>query len=419
MKSILDSLGRLNSAANHDFCPWANRYVYWLKEPVGWFVIAAGASVLVGIFLSPIGWTVAAGLAAILLLGLGFPWLAVRMTRCKLAPVQSEIHERDSAQLELTVQNRLPLPIFGLTVEGYLSQPLGNLADEGPLPDVGLSQVAAFSLTRYRLAIQPEYRGHYPAQPPKIACSFPFGIWTARRELTEVSPVTVWPMLLSATGELEIVGKRMAESGQGDRPSSHGDFMGVRDFRHGDSLRSIHWGQSAKLDQLIVCERGGPQKQTIRLELSTANCRGNAEEQRENLAWRVRIMASLVDLAVSRHLPFQLSIDGSISPQVVGFLGRRAAWDALTRIPLDGIDSSSPMNPLNSVAGGSTSIQVTASDAAGGALDSSTVRVQVLQPSGAMRRADQNSFCDIDLDKDIARQLTQLFMEVSREAYTT
>ena len=29
-----------------DFCPWANRFVFWLKEPVGWFVLATAISVM-------------------------------------------------------------------------------------------------------------------------------------------------------------------------------------------------------------------------------------------------------------------------------------------------------------------------------------------------------------------------------------
>ncbi|MCA9157481.1 MAG: hypothetical protein KDA72_04095, partial [Planctomycetales bacterium] len=70
-----------------DLCPWANRYVYWLKEPVGWFVLALAASLLVGAFLSPLGWSVAAGLATVIALGLGFPWLATRCVRCQLRPV--------------------------------------------------------------------------------------------------------------------------------------------------------------------------------------------------------------------------------------------------------------------------------------------------------------------------------------------
>ncbi len=66
-------LHSLSNLANRDFCPWANKYVYWLKEPVGWFVVATLVSVLVGAFLSPLGWTVAVGLITILVLGLGFP----------------------------------------------------------------------------------------------------------------------------------------------------------------------------------------------------------------------------------------------------------------------------------------------------------------------------------------------------------
>ncbi|MEZ6097099.1 MAG: hypothetical protein R3C03_23230 [Pirellulaceae bacterium] len=35
-----------------DFCPSWNRYVYWLKQPIGWFVIAAIVGLLIALFLS-------------------------------------------------------------------------------------------------------------------------------------------------------------------------------------------------------------------------------------------------------------------------------------------------------------------------------------------------------------------------------
>ncbi len=39
---------QLNQAMNYDFCPWANAYVYWLKKPIGWFVLGLLAPFFLG-----------------------------------------------------------------------------------------------------------------------------------------------------------------------------------------------------------------------------------------------------------------------------------------------------------------------------------------------------------------------------------
>ncbi len=417
-------VGRLDTLATHDFCPWVNRYVYWLKEPVGWFVVALAISVLVGAFLSPLGWTVAAGLCAILILGLGFPWLAVRMIHCELRPVNSELYERDASQLELTVRNRLPLPIMGLMVEGYLSQSglSSHDAFEPAVPDVALTRVPALSTAVYRLSIQPEYRGCYPVQRPSVACAFPLGIWTARRPIGKVVPVTVWPLLIPITSELEFPGSRLAEVGTGQRASSQGEFLGVREFRRGDSLKSIHWVQSARNDRLIVCERGGPQQQAVELHLWTASSRGSLADRRENLAWRVRIVASLVDLLVSRHLPFHLLIDGKRTRLPNGEAARRFAWDRLAAIPLDqplatGGNPSAKCE-VNSKAAFSTSrILIGAELDNGQPLPAQLVRCEVKFATSGLRSHALESTGLLDLDKDIPEQLDHLLMEASHASH--
>jgi uncharacterized protein (DUF58 family) len=428
LKQLIRRLARIAALANHDFCPWANRYVYWLKDPVGWFVIATFASLMVGAFLSPLGWTVAAGLAGILILGLGFPWVAVRTVHCQLSPVDPEIHERDSSFLQLSVRNRLPIPIMGLMIEEYFTTKSiedDPLRDER-LPDVGLSTIPALSTATYRLAICPEYRGLYPTGTPKIACSFPFGIWTARIPLVDCKPVVVWPLLVPLSGEIEISGTQAAEVGSGQRPSSQGDFIGVRDFRRGDSLRSIHWVQTARLDSLIVCERGGPQKQAIEVHLDTAACSGSPDERRENLAWRVRFAASLVDLVVSRHFPFRLYLDGRLETVSQAALGRQRAWEILTRIPLDGFADRSSEQALL-VTGSrdsadlgpchSSRIIIDAKSSQGHACPADLIRVSLQQPGDSVRRSQQQQTRLVDLDQDIELQLNQLLMEASRESY--
>jgi uncharacterized protein (DUF58 family) len=439
LQQLRHHFAKAAAMANHDFCPWANRYVYWLKDPVGWFVIATVASLLVGAFLSPLGWAAAAGLAGILLLGLGFPWIAVRTVHCELSPLDPEIHERDSTFLELSVRNRLPIPIMGLMIEEYftpkfiLDDPLRNESD----PDVGLSLVPGFSTATYRLPICPEYRGRYPKGSPKIACSFPFGIWTARRGLDHFRSVIVWPLLVPLTSEIEISGNLAAEVGNGLRPSSQGDFIGVRDFRRGDSLRSIHWVQTARTDSLIVCERGGPQKQAIELHLRTDPSSGSRQEIRENLAWRIRFMASLIDLVVSRHYPFRLYLNGRLEIVSQAAIGKRRAWELLTDIPLDGLVDPLPTtgSQLTNAIDGQVESQQVSSFNLGPCLStrlivdaklpgeqpasSHQIRVAVEQPGDNIRRSVIQQSSLVDLDQDIEQQLNQLLMEACRESYAT
>jgi uncharacterized protein (DUF58 family) len=336
VRELSESQSRLSQILTTDFCPGANRFVYWLKEPIGWFVLATLASVLVGTFVSPLGWTLAAGLTAVLIFGIGFPWLAIRGTRCSLHPASGELYERQASYLELSVQNLLPLPIMGLMVEGYLTSSVRAGETDTDLPESALERIPALSTAIYRLPICAEYRGCYPKVTPRITCAFPFGLWTAKREIENISPVTVFPLLIPISDELEFAGEHLAELGMGDRSATQGDFLGVREFRRGDSLKSIHWVQSARQDQLVVCERGGPQNQALELHLSTAPTSGTEAERQENLAWRVRVAASLVDLLSARHLPFRLIIDGKLNAISDSAASRKLSLQLLAKIPLSG-----------------------------------------------------------------------------------
>lgn len=400
----------------HDFCPWANKYVYWLKQPIGWFVVAMMVSVLVGAFANPIGWTLAIGLATILLLGLAFPWLAVRLTQCELNPLIPAVHEQQATDLLLTVRNPLPIPIWGLTIDGYLTQSFtqSESAESERPADIGLASVPPLSNAAYRLHIRPQYRGRYPLSRPVVSCSFPLGIWTAKRPIAACQRITVWPLLLPLTGMVEVMGRRRAEVGLGSRVGSIGDFLGVRDFRRGDSLRSIHWAQTARTGDIVVCERGGPQLQTVHIELSTTPGLGSAAAQRENLAWRVRIAASLVDLLSSRQIPYRLMVDGVswLLPQ--GVDGLRAAFDHLADLPLDGQVAANVSSGTRSAE--ATCISISATHVDGSSLSDRFVRLTMIRPSQSLRSASSDVSELIDLDWDIATSVDQFLTEACHVA---
>lgn len=78
-------LAPLVAIGSHDFCPWANRYVYWLKQPIGWFVVGAVAAALTAIFLEPRMWIIVGSLVAVMVLSVVWPWLAMRGASAEIA----------------------------------------------------------------------------------------------------------------------------------------------------------------------------------------------------------------------------------------------------------------------------------------------------------------------------------------------
>ena len=313
---------------NTDFCPWANRFVYWLKEPIGWFVIATAASVLVGMYANPVGWTIAGALTCIMVVGMIWPLIAVWATRCDLRPEVDAVHEGDACRMIFAVRNRLPLPMWGLAIEGYL-----DCEGDESSPVVALSHVPPICVADYAIQVRPELRGHFPIQTPKVCCSFPFGIWTARRELVSVESLTVWPRVYEVAGVCPLNGHVNSEQGDGQRGGRSGDFVGVRDFRRGDSPRHINWAQSARTDTLIVTERGGPQCVEIDVDVDPS-LRGN--QTRESLAVRMRVAASILCNLHATRVPVQASVgDRSLRPSPTS-RGRRQLLDLLTEVPADG-----------------------------------------------------------------------------------
>ncbi|KLU06687.1 hypothetical protein RISK_001251 [Rhodopirellula islandica] len=325
-----------------DFCPWANRFVYWLKEPIGWFVLATAISVIVGLYLSPIGWVLAASLSAIMVVGMAWPLVAVSVTRCELRPETNCVHEGDACRMLVSVRNRLPIPVWGLSVEGYL-----DCEGDEAVPTVGLACVPPMCVSDFGITVNPTLRGHYPIQSPSVACSFPFGIWTARRKLSTTKSLTVWPKVYPVQGVCPIIGLTSTDHGDGNRGGRSGDFVGVRDYRRGDSAKHINWVASARVDTLVVTERGGPQSVELDVFVDTAISRSasttlSEEEQsesvgRERLANRIRMAASVLINLHQTGVPMRVTIGPQSLSLPHGAKGRQQILNALTEIPADGI----------------------------------------------------------------------------------
>ncbi|EMI22479.1 protein containing DUF58 [Rhodopirellula maiorica SM1] len=374
-----------------DFCPWANRFVYWLKEPVGWFALATAISVIIGLYFSPIGWTLAASLTAIMATGMAWPWVAVRVTQCDLHPETDAVHEDTACRMVLSIRNRIPIPVWGLAIEAYLE----NIANDDNVPTVGLACVPPLCTADYCVNVTPTLRGHYPTTKPQVACSFPFGIWTARRELRDVRPLTVWPRVYRVLGVLPIIGQINADEGDGSRGGRSGDFVGVRSFRRGDSAKHVNWVASARSECLIVTERGGPQSVELDVFIDTSS---NAS--RESLARRIRVAASILDSLHQSRIRARVRLGNDRLTYKCDSRGRRQMLDALAGVPVDG-EPCEPIHRANAKA------RIGISGSASG-----EVVIQIQDPLGSRRAGGATREIFIGLRDDLATAIAGLWKEI-------
>ncbi|MCO8123090.1 DUF58 domain-containing protein [Stieleria sp. TO1_6] len=382
---------RLSRMMTTDLCHWANRFVYWLQEPVGWFALATAASVMIGLYFSPIGWALAASLAAIMVTGMAWPWIAVHVTQCALQPETIAVHEDTPCQMIMSVRNRAPIPVWGLTIQGYLDCDISGKAT----PTVGLACVPPLCTADYRINVTPAMRGHYPANEPQVACSFPLGIWTARRSLKEIHPLTVWPKLFPIHGVLPIVGFTPADQGEGSRGGRSGDFVGVRTFRRSDSARHVNWIASARSETLIVTERGVSQSVALDVFVDTKNQCG-----RESLARQIRVTASILASLHQSRITTQVWIGDRRLTYKHNAHGRRQMLDALASVPVDG-KSCDLYQPVGSHA------SLVISHASCG-----SVRVCISNPRSGRRAGGVSRQIIIGPREDLAAAIATLWTEV-------
>ncbi len=378
-----------------DFCPWANRFVYWLKEPVGWFVLATVISVMVGLYLAPIGWTLAASLASVIAVGMVWPAIAVYSVQCSLRPTRAQVHEDDLCELQLAVRNRLPLPLWGLAIEGFLDRKCTR-DDEVSVPTVALAFVRGLAISTYRFSIRPELRGRYPDGDAVLSCSFPFGIWTAKRKLHDVSPVTVWPKVFPIAGQSAMTGRRTADSGEGNRSGRTGDFLGVRPYRQGDCFRQVNWVASARAGGLIVTERSGPQCASVEMIVDA-----NRASSRDQLADRIRVAASVLANLHQSAVPLRVRIGSQVLHVRRGGEGFVQMMDALTDVPAEGIEGQQIPHPSRERA------TITISSNYDG-----DIAICISDPAVNLRSAGGHSHRLINREHDLAKQLTALWTEV-------
>ncbi|MEZ6130082.1 MAG: DUF58 domain-containing protein [Planctomycetaceae bacterium] len=332
-------LSRVGQMLSIDFCPSFNRWVYWMKNPFWVLVLAVVGSVLCGVFLNPWIFTLTALLLLVVGVGTVLPWVAMRGISCQVLFDVRRVRFGEAALVRLRIQNRWPLPVWGLSlINGFTSRELSedrqlNHGSEG----IAFARVPGWSTMEYTWSFVAKQRGLYPTNGrAEVETSFPFGLFRARRHSEVQGQLIVWPETTSLIGMPDVGEAQTADDASSDRRvGDFGDVLGTRPFREGDSLRRVHWAQTARQQSLIVTERQAPLTTSVRIVLDVSPRSHPPKIREATVEHCVRVAASLCDSLHRQHCRVELQIGDRLFVVGNSAAGLHRAMDALAVLDAD------------------------------------------------------------------------------------
>ncbi|QDT65216.1 DUF58 domain-containing protein [Calycomorphotria hydatis] len=329
--SSIATLDKTAAVFQHDFCPWANRWVYWLKNPVVVLTVATGTAAFVGMFVNPFLLLIAVVLASITVMGLVWPWLTMQGIECEVVFERKRIRQDKPVAAKLRISNRWPWPLWGLALKR------GFEHDEFAPPAAALGKVSAWSKSEFDWEFTPKHRGVFPVDSPMIESAFPFGFWTARKPI-ECGQLIVWPTSFPLKHIPDAAAADFCDDSLSDhRAGDFGDLLGTRLFREGDSLRRVHWAQTARHGRLIFCERQAGAVASIRVIAQLTKAEFPDDEV--GLETAIQVVASLCEFLPREHAQVECLLHGQLIQVNGQGSGFRQLMDALAAVPRDGFES--------------------------------------------------------------------------------
>ena len=315
---------RLWRLANHDFCPEQNRWAYKLRNPLAVLLSATVVAVFCGIMINPLAYAVAASLAVAVVTGLAWREIVTRRVDVWVDWGRVRVSEGDTVEVRVRFRNRLPVPVWGLRLVG-----LGGV-EEAVLPTL-----RAFEEREVCWRTEAVRRGVFPCGEvrPAVETALPFGVRTGRQATQVSGRLTVWPATADLPGRLDIGSTRDGEDRTTDRRAGDsGDLIGVRRFRVGDSLRRVHWVQTARQRELVVCERQASVSAAVRVG---ADLTTDADELETTLRAAASVVRSLTRAGTSVELWLGPRRERPSSDP-------RTAWDAMAAVRKPPADQACP-----------------------------------------------------------------------------
>jgi uncharacterized protein (DUF58 family) len=238
-----------------------------------------------------------------------------------------EIHAGRTATITLDLQNHARFP--ALLVRGLETCPFAAAAERSR--PFFVESVAGRSNASLAYDVLCMRRGWFEFPPVELSSRAPFGFVAARRQVNVPSGVLVLPEYR----ELDRIGffdRTRVPQHALPQPGPSGEFLGVREYRPGDSLRHIHWRTTAHANQLIVREFEDDNRPSLVLALDLRAESAIGSEEDNSLELAIKIAASLAHYAYSRQWSVSLATNSALWPPPPGPLSRWGLMNFLARV---------------------------------------------------------------------------------------
>lgn len=187
-----------------------------------------------------------------------------------------------------------------------------------------------------------DIRGEHVLGPITLESGFPLGINTSKITIANSEVTTlVYPQYFNI--KKIPLSANLKNLHQGDYPiekvSGIDEFIGVREYRHGDPIKHIHWVSSAKRDELIVKEFNNVNESSISIVLDLHHNKNFGKGVHTTLEYAVKITTSLAIYAIQNSIALNIYAEGS---RIVNLQNLRAKEDiervleAMARVKSDG-----------------------------------------------------------------------------------
>jgi uncharacterized protein (DUF58 family) len=153
----------------------------------------------------------------------------------------------ESASVTVRLENVAHLPTGLLMVEDTVPSVLG------PRPRFVVDRLMPHSVRSVSYTVHADRRGRYAIGPLSVRLTDPFGFCRLDRSFTGQRHLLVTPRVetlpaVPLTGDWSGTGESRARS----IASAGEDDVAVREYRHGDELRRVHWRATARAGALMV-----------------------------------------------------------------------------------------------------------------------------------------------------------------------
>lgn len=256
--------------------------------------------------------------------------LTRRLNRTPL-PADLELYASQPLAIELEIKNAARLP--ALQIRGGEVCPLAPASERDQSFFIPHIPARASVTVRYETICA--RRGWFEFPPVPLTTRAPFGFYAAAHTVEAPTGVLVFP----ESRELKrfpLFDRLPAQENPFPQIGLAGEFMGVRDYRPGDSRRQVHWRSTARAGRLIVKEFAEETQPglTIALDLRASSVLG--ADPHTSLELAIKIAATLARYADKQNLPVHLAVNNRQWPAPPGPVSWRGLLNYLARVEAGG-----------------------------------------------------------------------------------